>query len=102
MHLVQMLLPLYGNEGDKLASGLFDQVFEELTEKFGGATAHQRAPAEGAWKPPGQPVNHDDVVLFEVVVEELDRPWWATYRRTLEERFRQEKLLLHAIAVEAL
>jgi hypothetical protein len=102
MHLVQMLLPLYGNEGGKLANGLFDQVFEELTQKFGGVTAHQRAPAEGAWKPPGQAVNHDDVVLFEVMVGELDRAWWDSYRQTLEGRFRQEKLLVRAIAVEAL
>jgi hypothetical protein len=102
MHLVQMLLPLYDNESKRLSTSLFDQVFDELTQRFGGATAHQRAPAEGAWKPPGQAVNHDDVVLFEVMVDELDRRWWANYRQTLETRFRQEKLLVRAVAVETL
>jgi hypothetical protein len=102
MHLVQMLLPLYDNEGNRLATSLFDQVFDELTQHFGGTTAHQRAPAEGAWKPPGQAVNHDDVVLFEVMVDPLDRTWWKGYRHTLEERFRQEKLLVRALQVETL
>jgi hypothetical protein len=102
MHLVQMLLPLYDNAGKKLATALFDQVFDELTQKFGGATAHERALAEGAWKPPGQAAHHDDVVLFEVMVDELDRRWWASYRQTLEQRFRQERLLVRAIGVEGL
>lgn len=102
MHLVQMLLPLYDNDGNRLPTALFDQVFEELTQKFGGITAHQRAPAEGAWKPPGQAINHDDVVLFEVMVESLDRAWWAGYRQTLETRFRQDKLLMRALAVTEL
>jgi hypothetical protein len=102
MHLVQMLLPLYDNDGAKLPDALFDRVFAELTQKFGGATAHQRAPAEGAWKPPGQAVHHDDVVLFEVMVEHLDRAWWAAYRADLERRFQQEKLLMRAVQVEEL
>ena len=41
MHLVQMLLPLYDNEGTRLAAAtLFDQAFDELTQEFGGVTAH--------------------------------------------------------------
>jgi hypothetical protein len=102
MHLVQMLLPLYDNNGTGFATALFDRVFEELTQKFGGVTTHQRAPAEGAWKPPGQAVNHDDLVLFEVMVAALDRAWWAGYRQVLEARFRQDKLLVRAIEVTEL
>ncbi len=102
MHLVQMLLPLYDNAGNRLATSLFDQVFDELTQEFGGITAHERAPAEGAWKPQGQDVHRDDVVLFEVMVADLNRGWWSRYRQTLERRFRQEKLLLRAIGVEEL
>lgn len=102
MHLVRMLLPLYDNDGRRLPAVLFDQVFHGLTHEFGGATAYQRSPAEGAWKPPGERVVHDDVVLFEVMVDALDREWWADYRRNLEQRFEQEKLLILALAVESL
>ena len=102
MHLVRLLLPLYDNEGQRFPPKLLDGVFDELTHRFGGVTAYQRSPAEGAWKPPGERVVHDDVVLFEVTVETLDRQWWAAYRRTLEERFQQDKLLILALAAETL
>ena len=101
MHLFRLLLPLYDNDGNRFPADLLDQVFDELTAKFGGITAYQRSPAEGAWKPPGERVVHDDVVLFEVIVDPLDRAWWAGYRRTLEKRFRQDKLLILALAAEA-
>lgn len=102
MHLVQMLLPLYDNTGTRLAGALFDQVFDELAHEFGGVTAHEHAPAEGAWKPPGKDIHRDDVVLFEVMVADLNRKWWSHYRQTLEQRFRQERLLLRAVLVEEL
>ena len=41
------------------------------------------------------------MVLFEVIVDPLDRAWWADYRRKLEGRFQQDKLLILALAVEA-
>ena len=49
MHLIRLLLPLYDNDGNRFPAGLLDQVFDELTAKFGGITAYQRSPAEGAW-----------------------------------------------------
>jgi hypothetical protein len=112
MYLVQLLLPLYDNAQQPLPHTLFEQLFIELTEAFGGVTAYQRAPAEGAWKASTERVSYDDVVyddvvyddvvVFEVMVEPLEREWWQAYRRQLEERFRQEKLLIRAIAVEEL
>jgi hypothetical protein len=36
------------------------------------------------------------------MVESLERERWQAYRRQLEERFRQEKLMIRAIAVEEL
>jgi hypothetical protein len=36
------------------------------------------------------------------MVDPLDRTWWKGYRHTLEERFRQEKLLVRALQVETL
>lgn len=101
MHLIRLLLPLYDNDGNRFPAKLLDDVFDELTHQFGGVTAYQRSPAEGAWKPSGQGVVHDNVVLFEVIVDPLHRSWWADYRRKLEERFQQDKLLILALAVEA-
>ena len=100
--LVQILLPLYDNEGRTISAELFGGVRAELTERFGGLTAHMRAPARGLWKTDDGEVARDDVVLLEVMAESLDRAWWDTYRRTLEARFRQEQILVRATRVEIL
>jgi hypothetical protein len=100
MYLVQILLPLYNNEGQAFEHDMYDRVFDELAQACGGVTAYQRSPAKGAWKAHGQGVCHDEVVVFEVMVETLDRPWWQTYRRDLERRFQQDRLLVRAIQIE--
>lgn len=37
-----------------------------------------------------------------MMTQSLDREWWARYRRELEERFRQEKIVARATAFEKL
>jgi hypothetical protein len=91
MHLVQLLLPRYD-----------EAVARELTERFGGMTAYARAPARGEWKPaPGETV-HDDIVVYEVMVDTLDREWWARYRRELERRLGEQELVVRAHPIERL
>ena len=102
MHLIQVLLPLYDNAGQPLSRDLFRAVAAELTERFGGLTAYTRAPAEGLWKEDAKTTTRDEVVLFEVMAAELDRDWWRNYRDGLEERFRQDQVLIRAQAVEVL
>ena len=101
MHLVQLLLPLYDNEGSVFPRGVFDRVRQELTESHGGATAFLRSPAEGLWKDEGQ-VSRDEVVLIEVMAKRLDRQWWAEYSSELKRRFRQDELVIRALVVDLL
>jgi hypothetical protein len=102
MYLVQILLPLFDNEGQALPRDLYDRVFRALTDRFGGVTAFTRSPAEGAWKEPGAGTSRDQVVIFEVMAERLERDWWAAHRRQLEADFKQEKILIRAMGVEEL
>ncbi|HYO92568.1 MAG TPA: hypothetical protein VEQ40_13070 [Pyrinomonadaceae bacterium] len=102
MYLVQLLLPLYDNEGKAFGKSMLDRVRNELTERFGGVTAHRRAPAEGLWQEDSGQVTRDDVVIYEVMTEELDRAQWKLYGQELAERFRQEELMIRAISVERL
>lgn len=102
MHIVELLLPLRDNEGNEFPRATLDAVRHELTERFGGVTAHLRAPAAGAWKDDGGDVDHDDVVIVEVMAEELDRAWWKDYRRALETRFRQDEVVIRATEIERL
>jgi hypothetical protein len=96
MHLLQILLPLYDNQGRAIAREQFHEVRQELTERFGGLTVYSRAPAEGLWKDDSQQTTHDDLLLFEIMVGEIDRPWWKEYRQSLESRFRQETVVVRA------
>lgn len=102
MHLVHILLPLNDNNGKALPKGLFCAVADELTEKFGGLTAHTRAPAEGLWKEDSEQAKKDEIVIYEVMTEELDEAWWGKYRKRLEKRFKQEKIIVRAQEVRVL
>ena len=102
MHLVQILLPLYDNDGNPTPQLQFRRVSQEMADRFGGLTAFTRAPAEGLWRDGCEKTSHDEIVVFEVMVENLDRGWWTEYRRELERRFRQEVIVIRAQAIEQL
>ena len=102
MHLVQVLLPLYDGAGHRFDRRLYDEVADEMTARFGGLTAYARAPATGLWQAGPGDTRRDDVVVFEVMVASLDRPWWARYRRALEGRFAQQELVVRAHEIERL
>ena len=102
MHQIQVLLPLYDNDGRPLSRDLFRAVATELTDRFGGLTAYTRAPAQGLWKEDADTTARDDIVIYEVMADRLDRDWWKAYRSELEARFRQEQVVVRAQAVEVL
>lgn len=102
MHLVQLLLPLYDNTGRRFDEPTFAVVREELTQRFGGVTAYMRSPATGLWKKDTGDVDRDEVVTVEVMVDHLDRDWWRDQGRQLARAFRQEAVIVRAIAIETL
>ena len=102
MYLIELLLPLYDNDGRAFGAEPFDRVRAELAETFGGVTAFQRSPAIGVWKDDRGEVSRDEVAVFEVMAKRLDRAWWARYRTTLERRFSQEKIVARATEFEEL
>lgn len=101
MVLVQLLLPVNDNAGRPFGREPFDRVRGELTDRFGGVTAYLQSPASGLWRAENETVQ-DRLVLFEVLAPEFDRTWWRHYRAELEERFRQDEVLIRALGVEVL
>ena len=68
-----------------------------------GTPASQGLPlGRRAGEEAGGRTQQDEVVLFELMTESLNRPWWANYRVELEGRFRQKALVVRALAVEGL
>ena len=102
MHLVQIFLPLYDNADEPFPRSLFDDARAELTDVFGGVTAFVRSPASGAWEDDRGKVQRDELVLLEVMAPQLDHGWWASYRARLEQRFRQDEVLVRAMRIERL
>ena len=92
-HLVQILLPVFDPDGHALTAEQFAIVRNELVDRFGGATAFTRAPAEGVWDS-GERTVTDDIIVVEVMTDTLDKVWWSHYRRTLERRFRQQLIVI--------
>ena len=99
--LVQILLPVYDNNGERFSSDLYNEVRAKLTDMFGGLTAYTRAPAVGVWES-GTTLKRDDIVVVEVMVDSLDRTWWGAYRRDLKRLFRQDQIVLRAQTYEPL
>ncbi|MFN4141778.1 hypothetical protein [Aestuariivirga sp.] len=101
MYLARFYLPLRDNEGEPFPTLMFRVVEAELSRHFGGVTAHLESPASGLWREKGK-THADEVVIFEVIVEDLDRWWWTSYRERLERDFRQKRILLTLQPVEVL
>lgn len=101
MHLVQIILPRYANTGQEIPSERFREVRQTLLDRFGGVTAYTSAPAQGLWQD-GTRVEHDEVILYEVMVPDLDRAWWASCRKELEVKFHQQELVIRALPIERL
>jgi hypothetical protein len=102
MYLVQILLPLYDNDGHPFDAGEYVRLRAELADRFGGVTAYTRAPARGVWKDDSGETTRDDIVIFEVMTAELDEPWWTSFREALEARFRQDSLIVRALTSQLL
>jgi hypothetical protein len=102
LQLIQILLPLFDNEGAPFPQAAYRLVTGELTERFGGLTAFTRAPAEGLWKDEAARTTRDEIVVLEVMTKVIDRVWWRDYRRALEARFRQDEIVIRAQVIERL
>ena len=99
MHVVEIFLPLKRRDGSPQPDGLFARLRAELVERFGGLTAFTRAPAVGLWEDDGE-VERDEIVIFEVIAEDIDRDWWRALKARLERDFAQDEILIRATGAE--
>jgi hypothetical protein len=101
MHLIEIFLPLSDNDGQPFGPDKYATVRKHLTEHFGGLTEFGRSPARGTTADGGKTVR-DDIIVFEVMTEKLDKTWWSRYRLHLEEEFRQYEIVVRASAITLL
>lgn len=91
--LVQILLPLTDNDGNPFPSQMFETLKADLTKAYQGVTAFVQATAQGRWSQNNAGAAEEDIVIFEVMVADLDLGQWQQRRGDLESRFRQERVV---------
>jgi hypothetical protein len=101
MDLVQILLPLSDNSGRQFPKAVYDALSSDLTRRFGGVTMYTRSPAEGRWRD-DETQTMDDIIVVEVMVDGLDKAWWATLRAQLEHDLKQSSIVIRASTIEVL
>jgi hypothetical protein len=102
MHSIQILLPLYNQEGEAFPKQHYIQLRNEFTEQFGGITIYTRSPATGFWKENDEKTVKDDIIIYEVMAQELDKTWWQSCRQRLEHLFRQDEIIIRTWNIELL
>ena len=102
MHLIQILLPLYKMNGEEISKKHFIELKNELTEQFGGITAHTRSPAKGFWKDTEDKTVRDEIIIYEVMADELDKAWWKSCRERLEHLFLQDEIFIRSWEIDRL
>ncbi|WP_026461568.1 hypothetical protein [Adhaeribacter aquaticus] len=102
MRLVQILLPLFNNEFEVFPKDHYIEIREELTEKFGGITTYSRTPATGLWKENENKTVKDDIIIYEVMAENLDRVWWEKFKEELEKKFKQDTIIIRSWEIEVM
>jgi hypothetical protein len=103
MHLVEVFMPVRLKTGIPVPQEEFLRLRGLLVETFGGLTEFSRVPARGLWKNETQTnPESDDIVVYEVMAETLDRSWWRLLREHLEERLGQDWIVVRAHEIEQL
>jgi len=100
-HLIQILLPLADNAGVPFPADLLQGIQQDLSARFGGLTAYNRAPAKGEWHHAGAHQT-DDIVVVEVMTDTLDTDWWRAFRARMERLLHQDKIVIRAQEIRTL
>jgi hypothetical protein len=101
MHLIRLLLPLHDNNKQEFPTAYFLKVREETNRSL-RRSDRLRSFSRGRVVERCYKVSRDEMVMFEVMSNQLDKEWWSNYRTQLEKEFRQEELLIWASDVTKL
>lgn len=101
MNVIEVFLPLDTGRGEPVPPEVIEGLVAGLADRFGGATAYTREPAQGLWKR-ATTMERDRIIVVEVMVEEVHETWWRDYRTRLESEFEQERILIRVTGCQTL
>jgi hypothetical protein len=91
---VEILLPLFYNNGTEIEASKFDETADELGKQFTGCTSI--TPAQGVWFGKNSRKYIDVNSGFYVVIpyKEESIKYFDRYKKILKERFEQEEIFI--------
>jgi len=97
---VEILLPLYYNDGRPIEPGKFVETDDELVQKF-GATSTDAIVVRGRWLYQGT-IYHDQLVRVRLDVEDSEENWQAVraQKEILKSRFEQLDIWITAHRID--
>lgn len=97
MNVIEVFLPLDRGNGMPVEGEQIEAIVKGLADRFGGATAFTREPADGLWKR-SSTIEHDRIIIVELMVNDVDETWWKNYRARLQKEFEQDEILIRVTA----
>jgi hypothetical protein len=98
MREYEIYLPGKRNDGSRVPSSEFEEIEGRLFQAFGGFT-HLKSRIDGAWRMGGVTLL-DEVTIIRVLDDGSARFDMAAFKRELEERLKQESVLIVAREVQ--
>lgn len=91
MFRIEIYLPVFYNDGQRIEPEKFDITRKEILRKFRGLTALPRL--RGWWIDKGH-TYEDEVVIYRVDCEDKNEKFWEKYKAVLKRRFRQTEIYI--------
>jgi hypothetical protein len=101
MHLIQIFLPLFDNQGNQFSADKFSEVRQSMVTRYGGVTIYKQA-ASGLWENESGHIDKDTLIVMEVIIKKLHKRWWKHLRQSLEKDFQQNRILIRALPCSVL
>jgi inorganic pyrophosphatase len=95
--LIQLFLPIENEAGKPFPDKYFSAVKQQLTSKFDGLSIYENAPVSGRWKDDKAETIKDRLLIFEVMADELEIPYWEKYKQDLQKQFKQESIVIRCL-----
>ena len=97
-----LFVPLYYNDGRQIEAQKFQDLQQQLLDRFGGLTFFPQ-PNEGFWTMAGV-TYRDEIVIYRVITssEQEARRFLSALKERLKEELQQEEILIVERDVETL
>lgn len=102
MYQIQLLLSLYNNEGKAFPSSHYEKVKLFFNDKFGGITMYTRTSVVGLWKESPHSTVKDELIIYEILSDQLEKDFWQHYKSDLQSLFQQEEMVIKACEINLL